>query len=201
MATILWLLIEVFAQLLVIFYPGVFVFWIIVHSNIQRLRPLGIGAYWIAGFAWTITAGPLLFVRRSIFEPRWDLPWPIGVVVAGIGAAAFVFGVLVLRGAFREIPMRTMIGIPEIKPHENKQPVLRSGIYSKTRNPIYLGHWLLVFSAAVLSGYAANWVLFALDCIVLPLLVRAEERELLARYGQEFADYLRRVPRFFPQLR
>jgi protein-S-isoprenylcysteine O-methyltransferase Ste14 len=28
-------------------------------------------------------------------------------------------------------------------------------------------------------------------------MVRAEERELLARYGEEYAAYMRRVPRFF----
>jgi protein-S-isoprenylcysteine O-methyltransferase Ste14 len=32
-------------------------------------------------------------------------------------------------------------------------------------------------------------------------MIRAEERELLGRYGREFADYMRRVPRFFPNLR
>jgi protein-S-isoprenylcysteine O-methyltransferase Ste14 len=90
-----------------------------------------------------------------------------------------------------------MVGLAEVK-HENKQPVLDSGIYSRTRNPIYLAHWLWVLSAAALTNYAANWILFALDCAILPLVIRAEERELLARYGKEFAGYMRRVPRFFP---
>ena len=49
-------------------------------------------------------------------------------------------------------------------------------------------------------GFVANWIGFALDCIFLPFLIRAEERELLARYGSEFAAYMTRVPRFFPQL-
>ncbi len=52
-------------------------------------------------------------------------------------------------------------------------------------------------AAAAWSGYAASWILLVADSIVLPVMVRVEERELLDRYGKEFADYMRRVPRFF----
>ncbi len=45
-------------------------------------------------------------------------------------------------------------------------------------------------------GSVANWVLFFIDCIVLPLMIRAEERELLNRCGNEFVDYMSRAPRF-----
>jgi len=52
---------------------------------------------------------------------------------------------------------------------------------------------------AALTGYAANWILFAVDCFIIPLMILAEERELKDRYGAEFADYMRSVPRFFPR--
>ena len=94
-----------------------------------------------------------------------------------------------------------MVGFPELKPKQNPQPILNSGIYSQTRNPLYLAHWLLVLSAAAVTNFAANWALFVLDCLVLPLLIRTEERELLARYGSDYAGYMQRVPRFFPRLR
>ena len=94
-----------------------------------------------------------------------------------------------------------MVGLPEVEPQKNRQPVLKSGIYSRTRNPIYLAHLFVVFSTAALTNFAANWIGLAVDCLILPLLIRTEERELLARYGKEFAEYMRRVPRLFPQLR
>ena len=201
MATILWLLPVTFAQGIAIFYPGVLVFWLIMHNNIRRLRAFGTRAYWVAAMAWLVTSGPLLFFRREIFSVRWMMSGAVNGVFIACGIIASLFAVALYSQAAKQIPLRTMIGLPEIDPHKNRQPVLNSGIYSKTRNPIYLAHWLLVFSAAALAHFAANWVLFALDCIVLPLLIRAEERELLARYGSEFAAYMRRVPRFFPQLR
>jgi protein-S-isoprenylcysteine O-methyltransferase Ste14 len=94
-----------------------------------------------------------------------------------------------------------MVGLPELKPQQNRQPLLNIGIYSKTRNPIYFAHWLVVFSTAALSNFAANWIMFALEVVALPLLIRSEERELRARYGAEFMEYMRRVPRFFPHIR
>jgi protein-S-isoprenylcysteine O-methyltransferase Ste14 len=199
MATILWLLASLFAQAIVILYPGVFVFWLIMHNFIDRLRPFGIRAYWVAALAWGLTSGPLLYFRSDMFSTRWIPPQPLNWILPAVGLVAFLLSVVFLSKAGREISFRTLVGLPEVEPQKNVQPVLNTGIYSKTRNPIYFGHWLLVFSAAAMTNYAANWIGFALDCLILPLLIRAEERELLARYGRDFADYMSRVPRFFPR--
>jgi protein-S-isoprenylcysteine O-methyltransferase Ste14 len=201
MATTLWLPRVLFAQIIVIFYPGVFVYWMIVHNNVSRLRTWGTRAFWVALPAWVVTAVPLLFLRESIFSVRWEFPdWAEALLVAAGIFAIILAGALLLR-AGKQIPFRTLIGFPEIAPQTNKQPVLKSGIYSKTRNPVYLAHWLLVFSAAAFTNFAANWIGFALDCAILPLLIHAEERELLTRFGNQFEGYMRQVPRFFPRLR
>jgi protein-S-isoprenylcysteine O-methyltransferase Ste14 len=144
-----------------------------------------------------MTAGPLAWFRREIFGKTL----PASLILQLAGVTALLLGVAIFRQARNRIPTRTMFGLPELEPHKHKQPLLNTGIYSKTRNPIYFAHWLVVFSAAALSGFVANWVFFALDCVLLPLMIRAEERELAGRYGREFAAYMRRVPRFFPKLR
>ncbi len=200
MATTVWLLTAFFAQWVVIVYPGVLVFWVIVHNTIQRLRPIGPRAYWlVAGLSWAVTAGPLLYFRRAVFAKPLPAPDVMVKTLIGLGAIAFLVAAWFFLQAAQQIPISTMIGLPEIEPHKNKQPILNKGIYSRTRNPIYFAHWLLVFSAAALTNFAANWILFALDCLILPLLILSEERELLSRYGSDFAAYMRRVPRFFPQ--
>src|SRR5262245_6713527 len=166
MATTVPLLLSIFAQWIVIFYPGVLIFWLIVHTHIAHLRTVGPRVYWaVAAAAWLPTAGPLLFLRRNIFAVRFLMPKAVAMGLAVIGALAFILAVRLLSKAASQIPIRTMIGLPEIEPGRRKQPVLRSGIYSKTRNPIYLAHWLLVFSAAALTNFAANWTMFAADCI------------------------------------
>jgi protein-S-isoprenylcysteine O-methyltransferase Ste14 len=201
MTTIIWLYSTAFPQSIVILYPGVFVYWFIIHNNIEWLRKSGTQAHWVAVGAWLVTAGPLLILRRQIFPARWSTLSGLGNALQAAGTIALILAVVFMWSAAKQIPLRTVAGLPEIEPQKNKQPILKSGIYSKTRNPIYIGHVLLVFSAAAVSGFAANWILLTLDCIVLPVLIAAEERELLERYGSEYKMYMSHVPRFFPKLR
>ena len=203
MTTILWFVIVHYiwrpflplAQLLVVFYPGVLVFWLVMHTRIEHWRKVGKRAFWIASLGWPATAVPLIYFREEVFSAQWQ---PREGIVS-LGIVTLVVSAILARKAGTKIPLRTLIGLPELEPQKNRQPLIHDGIYSRTRNPVYLAHWLIIFSAAAISGFAANWVLFAVDCIVLPMMIRAEERELLNRYGSEFADYMRRVPRFFPK--
>ncbi len=183
------------AQLLVIFYPGVFVFWFIMHTNIERWRKVGRRAFWIASIGWPLTAAPLIYFRNEVF-PQQLPPHP---VMLSLGVLTLAAGLVAARKASFRISLRTLVGLSELEPRKNTQPLIHTGIYSRTRNPLYLSHWLFLLAAALISGYTAAWILFAVDCVLLPMMIRAEERELLSRYGGEFADYMRRVPRFFPK--
>ena len=54
-------------------------------------------------------------------------------------------------------------------------------------------------------GFAAkSWpvlvLLILFFILYYPLVVRAEEQFLLARFGQPYAEYLQQVPRFIPRL-
>ena len=189
------------AQWVVMFYPGVIVFWLIVHTRIERLRPFESRVLWVVLFAWTITAGPILYYRAQIFSVRWMAPPPLELFLKVFGAIALFLGATLYFMAKQQISARTMMGFPEFNPEKNKQPLLKLGIYSRTRNPLYLGYWLVLLAAAMLTNFAANWIMFAVNCLLLPLMMRAEEGELLGRYGSDYAAYMRRVPRFFPQLR
>jgi protein-S-isoprenylcysteine O-methyltransferase Ste14 len=194
-ATTLCLLISVFAQAIVILYPGVFIFWFVFHSRIERWRGIGKRAYLYACLGWPVTGVVLLLWRHWIFHLRWPTPW--WMIAIGLAAltAAFRVGIL----AARAISRQTLVGLVELEPQRNPQKLLQTGIYSKTRNPVYFTHWLVILAAAALSGYAANWIFWAIDSLLLMILIRVEERELLARYGSQFQAYMRGVPRFVPR--
>lgn len=187
------------AQGLVVVYPSVLVFWLIIHTNIERWRKVGKRAYWIASIGFPVLGGAVAYFRGQIFSIQWQM----GPIMKTLGAVAFAGSLAFGLMGRKMIPTRTLIGLPEIAPErtlQQRQPLLQSGIYARTRNPIYLAHWLLILSMAALTGYAANWALFALDCVVLPFMIRAEQNELRKRYGAEYEDYVRRVPPFFPKL-
>jgi protein-S-isoprenylcysteine O-methyltransferase Ste14 len=154
---------------------------------------MGTRAYRIACLVWPLMAVPGIYFWREIFSVRWTSPWWLQL----IGVAILAAGIALFRAATRVMPFKTLVGIPELDPTHNTQPVLDTGIYAHTRNPVYLAHALFILAAAAISGFAANWALVALDAVAMPLMVRVEERELLDRLGEPYAAYLRRVPRFF----
>ena len=76
-----------------------------------------------------------------------------------------------------------------------------SGPYAYTRNPLYLGSFLLGVGFTLACG---RWWLAALFALLflgiyLPVM-RVEATTLAELFGAEFDDYARRVPLFFPRL-
>jgi len=84
-----------------------------------------------------------------------------------------------------------------------KQEVLAvTGPYARTRNPLYLGSAILALGAAIAArSWISASIIVVYFAIFYFLVMRGEEEELGARYGEAFAEYARAVPRFLPRLR
>jgi protein-S-isoprenylcysteine O-methyltransferase Ste14 len=87
--------------------------------------------------------------------------------------------------------------------HIEKGKVLtQGGPYAFTRNPLYLGSFLMALG--IIFAGQSYWLLlpfglFFLICY-LPVM-KAEEKELLNGYGARFIEYSNLVPIFFPHFR
>jgi len=90
--------------------------------------------------------------------------------------------------------------MPEIS-RRDKGRLLTGGIYGRTRNPRYLEILTFSFVYTAFANYAGIWVLYALMFPALHLVVLLEERELRDRFGAEYEEYRRRVPRYLPKPR
>jgi protein-S-isoprenylcysteine O-methyltransferase Ste14 len=75
------------------------------------------------------------------------------------------------------------------------------GVFAHSRNPLYVGNFLIVTGLLIMwnSPLAYLVVLSILGASFLSI-VRAEEQFLIGRFGDEYVDYCRRVPRFIPRL-
>jgi len=73
------------------------------------------------------------------------------------------------------------------------------GPYALSRNPLYLGNFLIGIGFSIVAG---NLLLFLLFLIAFTLIytvtIKNEESRLLARFGYTFIEYRGRVPVFFP---
>src|SRR5581483_734659 len=76
------------------------------------------------------------------------------------------------------------------------QSLIRTGVFARTRNPLYLGN-LLICCGLVLIAHSYWWYVLVLPtCIgAYWAIVLAEEEFLSRHFGQEYEDYCRAVPR------
>jgi protein-S-isoprenylcysteine O-methyltransferase Ste14 len=82
-----------------------------------------------------------------------------------------------------------------------------SGPYAHTRNPLYLGSFILGFGFVVAAG--GSWWLFALLAAIFAALflgiylpvMRVEAATLAALFGEDYARYASAVPLFLPRLK
>jgi protein-S-isoprenylcysteine O-methyltransferase Ste14 len=77
----------------------------------------------------------------------------------------------------------------------------QGGPYAFTRNPLYLGSFLMALG--ILLAGQGYWLLlpfFLLFGAIYYPVMKAEEVELLNGHGEVFRDYVRRVPIFLPRL-
>ena len=73
------------------------------------------------------------------------------------------------------------------------------GPYAFTRNPLYLGSFLMALG--VLLAGQGYWLLLPFGSFFLSLyypVMKKEEEELLLAYGERFLEYSARVPLFLP---
>ena len=111
-----------------------------------------------------------------------------------VGAIAFVAGVGMVIGAnriFQRIGTNTRPSLPTLA-------LGTTGIFTWTRNPMYVGGSLALLGIAI--GFALDWVILLL-VVSLPLvhygIILREERYLERKFGDEYRCYKTKVPRYW----
>jgi protein-S-isoprenylcysteine O-methyltransferase Ste14 len=122
---------------------------------------------------------------------RWDLALDLlGIAVALSGQAlrAAVIGLAYIRRG----------GLAG-KVHADK--LVTTGLFAHSRNPLYVGNFLALLGFCLVHNsllcYLAGIPFFAFAYLAI---VVTEEDFLARRFGADYADYCRRVPRFLPRL-
>jgi protein-S-isoprenylcysteine O-methyltransferase Ste14 len=117
-----------------------------------------------------------------------------GLVEIAAGTVFLTAGVL-LNARAERLFRRNSVGVC---PFSNVPVLIVSGPYRFTRNPMYLGLLCLNLGATLLSGALANlWSSIALFMWLHYEFVLPEEVFLRDKLGAIFAEYARRVPRWF----
>ncbi|HEX5558703.1 MAG TPA: isoprenylcysteine carboxylmethyltransferase family protein [Gaiellales bacterium] len=137
-----------------------------------------------------IYLGPLL--AGSVLDRVVPLPAlparlrRLGLPTAAAGAALGAWFVRTMHAA--RTPM---------DPREAPTAIVTGGPFARTRNPGYLGMALIYTGISLAAN--RRWPLVALPAVIAIVdrgVVRREEAYLTERFGDDYEDYRRRVPRW-----
>lgn len=156
--------------------------------------------------------------REDLCEehPRGDLGQIIfAVVFAAVwGLDSFVLKLTTLAASYVPLYVRlpvaaALLGISlylTVKGHgavfgEVRMPpsVIRDGVFSWTRHPLYLSAILVYLGLVVSTLSIAAFMLWVVICIFYDRISAYEEDRLVSRFGEEYAEYTRQVPRWLPR--
>jgi protein-S-isoprenylcysteine O-methyltransferase Ste14 len=75
------------------------------------------------------------------------------------------------------------------------RPVIK-GLYRISRNPIYLGTFLIFIGIGIACASWLFLLLIAIFIVMQHILIGAEERWCLEKYGDAYQEYMNRTPKW-----
>ena len=121
----------------------------------------------------------------------------VALTLAGVGIVALGLGLVV-----RTVAYFATLGHGTLAPWDPPRRLVVAGVYRHVRNPMISGVALILVGEAVAfaSRGLALWALtfFALNAVYIPAF---EEPGLARRFGEDYLEYKRNVPRWVPRAR
>jgi protein-S-isoprenylcysteine O-methyltransferase Ste14 len=130
------------------------------------------------------------FRHLHLYESR--VPWVLGVLF-------ILAGLSIYRSASQGFDRAKVSGLAELEPGQHNQQLVVTGIRTQVRHPIYLGHLCEVLGWTVGTGSLALCGLLVFGVVTGAIMIRKEDAELEARFGDQYRDYQRQVPALLPK--
>jgi len=124
----------------------------------------------------------------------------LGFLVLQIPLVNLSLGIaIIIPGAWLGIKGVTEIGFKESETHRPER-VIATGLYSRMRHPQYTGEILSHIGITFLLSSFYSLLVTPLVIIINYILCWKEEKELVREFGEDYVQYQKLVPMFFPRL-
>jgi protein-S-isoprenylcysteine O-methyltransferase Ste14 len=132
----------------------------------------------------------LIFAKATLLFPDYRVAALIGAVVAALGqglrAVTIGLDYIIRGGRNRQVYADKLV---------------TGGLFSHCRNPLYVGNYIVLVGLGIASS-SAVFVFIGLPLLAFAYwtITLAEENFLRGKFGAQFDEYCRQVPRYFPRL-
>ncbi len=133
----------------------------------------------------TLIFKPTLFFLTSVSSGS--------IFTTVVGSVLLLASLIIAASALVEMKDSWRVGVKE----DDDSVLITSGVYAISRNPFFLSYFTLFLAYMVLIP-SPLIIVTALSAIIsVHFMVTVEERHLLKMFGDEYYDYMKRVPRYF----
>jgi protein-S-isoprenylcysteine O-methyltransferase Ste14 len=91
-------------------------------------------------------------------------------------------------------------GLPEVRAGHSEQRLVTTGLRTRVRHPVYLGHLCEMLAWSIGTGLAVCYGLTGLAMISGAIMIRLEDKELEQRFGDQYQRYKSSTPTIWPRL-
>ncbi|MCC6261851.1 MAG: isoprenylcysteine carboxylmethyltransferase family protein [Anaerolineales bacterium] len=154
-------------------------------SAMMNLIKIGGLILWLSPFAYLIN--PAWMAWSKVGLPEWVRWLGVGLGVVGVCGVYWLFSSI---GS----------GITPTSGTRKEHKLVTRGIYKYIRHPLYTFGSLLIVSFGVMAD---NWFIGMFGVLAFTLMaIRTpkEEANLIAKFGDEYRDYMKRTGKFLPKV-
>ncbi|MHA1650177.1 MAG: methyltransferase family protein [Candidatus Helarchaeota archaeon] len=135
------------------------------------------------GISWGFFIAQALSINLAFFQVNIYLSW--------IGTCIFIIGIIFVLSSFYYLGISSKFGLPG-----EKLVLVTNGIYSISRNPMYLGFFLISIASCVYCPNPLNFIFAGVGIIIHHKIVMSEESFLFQQFKEEWIKYKKKVRRY-----
>lgn len=145
----------------------------------------------VSSFLWAITWLSNAIFDSYISEIMWTVGgtysfWILGLIITGSGVLLFIKAMIDMKNSWR-------VGIDKA----TKSNLITIGAYQFSRNPAFVGFDVMFIGLVITYPNLLTLFIVSLNVISLHLLILQEERHLLESFGDNYSEYMKKIPRYF----
>lgn len=173
-------------------------FLIQLHGATNFWKKIGIWTYLVLILEWL----PIAYLIQANQDFFLQFQIEVFTITIVLGFSLIAAGIILHSWTAILLGLKATIGYTELEKVQSAKntKIITSGPFSVVRHPSYWAHTFILFGTFLISGLIVMGIISFIDLLIAYFItMELEERELIERFGDEYLEYQKLVPKFFPK--